>query len=91
MLKVLKQFTRMSHKKDSDIENLMIVTLMPDAILFEKWCGLNMINSGEEATRDSIFEFIGIENELLRRGYGDEKGKIDTSKILVFYNVMFPK
>lgn len=86
MIKKIKQFIQMNKKPD--IKGLWLVTLQPDKYLFQRWCELDMINSGEDATRESIFEFIGIDNELKRRGYGNEKDEIIPSKLNTFCNIV---
>lgn len=76
-------------KKEYENENILLVTLRTDNYLFEQWCLLDFINSGEDATKETIFEFIAVENELLRRGFGDEEDKIVPSKIDNFYQGLF--
>lgn len=72
-------------KKEEKSSTIMLVTLMSDCNLFDEWCRLDMINSGEDATKETIFEYIAVEDELIRRGYGNSEGKIIPSEIEGFY------
>lgn len=87
MLDKIKRFLKRNYKYEN--ENILLVALRNDNYLFEQWCLLDFVNSGEEATKESIFEFIAVEDELLRRGFGDEEGKIVPSKINNFYKGLF--
>lgn len=63
----------------------MLVSIMSDQMLFDEWCRLDMINSGEDATKYTVFDYIAVEDELVRRGYGNSEGKIIPSEIDGFY------
>ena len=88
MINKVKQF--LQNLKKPDIENLLLVSMQSDIYLLERWCYLDMINAGEDATRESVFEFMGVESELIRRGYGVD-GQIVPRKINLFYELLKPK
>lgn len=88
MINKIKQL--LQNLKKPDIENLLVVSMRTDIYLLERWCYLDMINSNVDATRETLLEFIGVEDELLRRGYGDENGQIVPRRINLFYELLKP-
>lgn len=67
--------------------NIRIVSILPNEYLFNEWCLMDMLCSGEECTRENVLELIAIERELVKRGYGDEDGKIISRNIEGFYMI----
>lgn len=89
MKKLLKmgilQLVKKRHEDSNHKGFMMLLTLNSNRALFEHWTRLDMLNSSDEITRDSVIEFIAVEDELLRRGFGDADGNINPLQIKNFY------
>ena len=65
--------------------NILLVSMVSNEYLFDQWCIMDMLCSGDDCTEDNLLELTAIERELVRRGIGNCDGKIVPREIKGFY------